>query len=125
MENPNNFHFPPNQTQHNCGPINAGRNASTLPKTEVIMEGITEYQLKNNTSLTKPCYSIVPWQPIYGNLSMTQLMPKSVIDLLECAGKGVFIAIDPGNDLFNLPKKKLKWATLNLLNQYVSIDRCK
>ena len=34
MENPNNFHFPPNQTQHNRGPINAGRNASTLPKTK-------------------------------------------------------------------------------------------
>ena len=34
MENPNDFHFPPNQTQHNLGPTNAGRNASTLPKTE-------------------------------------------------------------------------------------------
>ena len=34
MENPNDSHFPPNQTQHNRGPINAGRNASTLPMTE-------------------------------------------------------------------------------------------
>ena len=34
MENPNHFQFPPNQTQNNPGPINAGRNASTLPKTE-------------------------------------------------------------------------------------------
>ena len=40
MENPTNFHFPPNQTQHNRGPINAGRNASTLPKTEVTMRPI-------------------------------------------------------------------------------------
>ena len=34
MENPTDFQFPPNQTQHNPGPINARRNASTLPKTE-------------------------------------------------------------------------------------------
>lgn len=34
MENPNDFQFPPNQTQLNPGPINAGRNASTLPETE-------------------------------------------------------------------------------------------
>ena len=40
MENPNDFHFPPNQTQHNRGPINAGRNASTLPMTEDTMRPI-------------------------------------------------------------------------------------
>ena len=34
MENPNDFQFPPNQKQHNPGPINAGHKASTLPKTE-------------------------------------------------------------------------------------------
>ena len=34
MKNPNDFQFPPNQTQQNPGPINAGHKASTLPKTE-------------------------------------------------------------------------------------------
>ena len=34
MENPEDFQSPPNQTQHNPGPMNAGRNASTLPDSE-------------------------------------------------------------------------------------------
>ena len=34
MGNPTDFQFPPNQTQHNPGPINAGHKASTLPKTK-------------------------------------------------------------------------------------------
>ena len=34
MGNPTDFQFPPNQTQHNPGPIKAGHKASTLPKTE-------------------------------------------------------------------------------------------
>ena len=37
MENPTDFQFPPDQTQHNPGPINAGHKASTLPKTENTM----------------------------------------------------------------------------------------
>ena len=44
MENPSNFHFPPNQTQPNRGPINAGRNASTLPKTKDTKRPIIEAQ---------------------------------------------------------------------------------
>ena len=41
MKNPNDFQFPPNQTQHNpAGPINASHKASTLPKTEVTMRPI-------------------------------------------------------------------------------------
>lgn len=37
MENPTDFQFPPNQTQHNPGPSNASHKASTLPTTENTM----------------------------------------------------------------------------------------
>lgn len=48
MENPNDFQFPPNQTQHNPGPINASRNAPTLPETE-----FGEFQTRAQAQLPK------------------------------------------------------------------------
>ena len=58
MENPNDFHFPPNQTQHNRGPINAGRNASTLPKSENTMRPIIEFGAKGQLPMRKQRNSV-------------------------------------------------------------------